>query len=1169
MVRCVCRIRVRLFRALMLVCAVVAQVHGAPIGRVPVFRHYTTEDGLSNNDVSEVVLQDRRGFLWFGSAAGVNRFDGYEFVVYPADDRDGNSLIDPLVQGMAEDAQGDIWVVTTLGVHRIDYTTGILHRVVYFEDCSIIPPGGRGNACAIGPDGATVWLGVGAGLYVLEPGMPLKKFSGSARGAAEIDTGEIGYILTGSRGSVWFNTGTAAIYEYDVADDRLTRWGLPVRVKEQQGFKHALEDTARGRIYFSTARGIECYDRATDSFTYHHFSANGRDSVGAEQAALDEDGLLWVATGQGLLHYDPDSGEYRAFHADPADNTSLSTSLTGGVFIDRSHVLWVTGGSSGLNCAYLRRKPFTWYHQRVDSSVTLGTASMWGMATDSSGRIWMGVWSKGVCTLEHQSGEPDKLRHLLYGYWDPPRGISGGLISTIETRQNGTVWVGAADGAISVYDPDRDTFSHIRPDHRAPESRLAKWSVWSILETRARRVWIGEQKVVELYDPATGAIVATHHSDPHPDSLSDGTVRCSLEEPDGTLWFGTTACLMKHEPESGRFTTYRHDRSDTTSLSNSAVTSLARDSKGRLWIGTEGGGLCRFVRETETFLRYDERDGLPDNVVVSIEEDAKGRLWLGTYKGIVRFDPETGTCRTYNGSDGLACTQFEMNSSTRGRDGRLYFGGVRGVTAFYPDSIRDDPYQPPVAITRLRVINEEVLPGDTVNGRIVLDTAITALDRLVLRHGDMMFSLEFAALQYAYPRRLRYTYQLEGFDRKPVHTGAGRRHATYTNLPAGTYTFRVKAANADGIWSHHEAVLGIRVLPPWWASWWFRILVALCTVAGSAGGYVWRTQSIRRRNRELEAEVARRTSSLVALADEITRSAEGLSTVSDGLTVDAGRTADRAQSMRDRAANGVTSIHQLEKSLRVLREAAVETDAAVQTIAESVKEMGATIGQVTVNCQRETNIVERARTMAATAKDHVESLQELVVRIGDIVGLIDDIAEQTNLLSLNAGIQAQKAGAAGRGFGVVASAIKELAAQTSDATQGINEQIATVRSAVADSAAEIVAIAETVGQIRTALQSILESVDRQSKATLRISGSVSSTTGAAGRMKELSEEGEQAIGNLTADMGVVDRAADDTLSSVNSTRSGIERMRAAVEALRELTAQVQGESAECGDRNST
>ncbi|MBD3241588.1 MAG: hypothetical protein GF331_13445 [Chitinivibrionales bacterium] len=1147
---------------LLLAGLVAGRAHADGIGRPLVFRNYDTDDGLSHNDVKSPIMQDRRGFLWFGSADGLNRFDGYEFVVYGSDIRDSSSLIDPVVLAVDEDKNGDIWVVTQLGLHRIDHLTGLLHRMAYLGDQTPLPRGKQAGSGAVGPDGLSMWVGTEFGAYVKRPGNPLALFAGSLHGAPELDTLGISHVLADSRGSLWLSTKTPWIYEWNPAANRLTRRRLSVQSGEYRGVGHALEDTVRGSIWFSTSNGLECYSRATGRFTYYHFSRAGADSGECTQTALDEDGMLWVAAGDWLVHFDPESGERHIYTADPGTEGALSSPMVDGVFVDRSHVLWVSGGSRGIDCAYLRQKPFEWYRQKIDSSLTLGQVGVWSLQTDTRGRIWMGTWGSGVCALEHRPGHPDRFLRLPFGFWNPPRGVSGSLASDVEPAPNGLVYIATANGALTIYSERDSSYRHMRPDGRGPVNGIEAWCVWDMLVTREGPVWVGQEQVLQLYDPASHEMVATHLSASHPDSFPHATVYCSVEEPDGTLWFGTTTGLVRRDPGWNHFKTYRHDRADTTSIASSSIKSLLYDSRGQLWVGTEGGGLCRFVREAEQFVCYAESDGLPDDVIMSMEEDARGRFWLGTYSGLVRFDPLTGRSRVYDKSDGLQSTQFHVSSSTRGRDGRLYFGSTKGMVAFYPDSISDDPFEPPVVVTGLRVMNEPVAPGDTINGRVLLDTAITALDELVLRHDDLVFTLEFAALQYAYPERLRYRYQMEGFDRDMLRSSAQRRHATYTSLPPGTYTFRVKATNADGVWSRHEAALRVRVLPPWWATWWFRALVALCAVVTVGGGYVWRITGMRRRTRELEEEVERRTSSLLTLAKEISHSAEGLTMVSEGLTLDAGQTADRAQSMRERAANGVTSIHQLEESLRILRKAAGETDAAVQTIAQAVKEMGATIGQVTVNCQRETNIVERAEKTASSARSHVESLQDLVLRIGDIVGLIDDIAEQTNLLSLNASIQAQKAGAAGKGFGVVATAIKNLATQTSDATRSINDQITAVRSAVSESAGEIVAVAETVGEIRTALESILTSVDRQSQATYRISGSVSSTTGVAGRMKELSEEGEQAIGNLTADIGVVDQAAEDTLSSVENTRTGIERMREAVQSLRELTARIENDGSD-------
>ncbi|MBV8831177.1 MAG: hypothetical protein JO108_18340 [Acidobacteriaceae bacterium] len=319
------------------------------------------------------------------------------------------------------------------------------------------------------------------------------------------------------------------------------------------------------------------------------------------------------------------------------------------------------------------------------------------------------------------------------------------------------------------------------------------------------------------------------------------------------LWAGGDG-LTRFDPRTAQATTYHHNPDDPHSLSNEKVNAIWEDRGGRLWIGTENG-LDLLDRDRGTAVVFTTKEGLPNNVIKSILEDRGGGLWLGTHKGLSRFDPEKRTFRNYSESDGLASNLlglYAAEGSCQTPSGEMVFSSSNGLTAFYPDQVFENSYVPPVRLTNFLLFNRPVRQSRDSP----ISNSIWATDSLTLTHSQSIFTLEFAALSYMAPEMNRYRYRLDGLETQWNEVDSGRRTATYTNLPAGKYTFRVQASNNDGIWNSKGINLAITVLPPWWATWWFRSSLSLMIAAMVVAAYRFR---VSRLNQRFEDRLAERT----------------------------------------------------------------------------------------------------------------------------------------------------------------------------------------------------------------------------------------------------------------------------------------------------------------------
>jgi serine phosphatase RsbU (regulator of sigma subunit) len=320
------------------------------------------------------------------------------------------------------------------------------------------------------------------------------------------------------------------------------------------------------------------------------------------------------------------------------------------------------------------------------------------------------------------------------------------------------------------------------------------------------------------------------------------------EDGSGVFWIGTWGGgLNKFDPKEEEFIHYQNDVDDPHSLSNNSIGPIYEDRSGVLWIGTNGGGLNKFDREKETFTHYRKKDGLPNDIIYGILEDNQGNLWLSTNKGLSKFNPRTQIFNNYDVEDGLQSNEFNGMAYHKNRSGEMFFGGLKGFNAFYPDSVKDNPFIPPIVITDLQIFNEPV----GIKDDSPLRKHITETEEIMLSYKDNVFSFEFAALNFTNPKKNQYKYLMEGFDEDWISSGT-RRFVTYTNLDPGEYVFRVKGSNNDGLWNEEGASVKIIITPPFWETWWFRALSAMLVIGLAFTGYYRRLKNVRMKT-ELQA----------------------------------------------------------------------------------------------------------------------------------------------------------------------------------------------------------------------------------------------------------------------------------------------------------------------------
>jgi signal transduction histidine kinase/ligand-binding sensor domain-containing protein/CheY-like chemotaxis protein len=832
----------------------------------PKFTHITIEQGLSDQRV-HAILQDSAGFMWFGTVNGLNRYDGYNIEEFRHDPTDPHSLTGNWIDDLYEDSSGTIWVATRSGLNAFDRRTELFTRYLHDPE----DPHSLSSNVVItvheDPSGV-MWIGTlgglnrfdrTAGTFTAFRHDPSDPESLSNDLVLEIHEDRAGVMWIGTHGGGLNRfdraTGAFTTYRHDPADPGSLSHNTVWDIHEDRS----------GTLWVATdGGGLNRYDRATDTFTAYRHDPDDPLSIGYDQLdSIFEDagGALWIGTfGGGLSVLDSDRETFTTFRSDPGNPASLSNNGIADISVDRAGLIWIGTQGGGVDIYSPQRQAFAIYRHDPEVANSLASDKIWTVYEDQDGVLWIGTMDRGLDRFDRQSGQ---VSHYPPDPENPQR-LGHPYVSAIEGDRTGALWVGSYGGGLYRLDSESGDFSAFRHDPADPQS-LSHDIIGDLHIDASGVLWVGTAGGLNRYDPASDTFTTFPLDPDNPQSSSQELVWVITEDPRGYFWIGTFGSGLYHlEPETGQVTHYRHDPDDPTSLSDNTIWSIHIDRSGVLWVGTAGGGLNRFDPDDGSFSHYREEDGLASDRIVAIVEDddadnpTAGNLWIATGKGLSKLDRDRKTFRTYSVSGGLPLAEFNRGGLKIRNGDELLLGSLGGMIAFAPETFRDDAYVPPVVFTDFLLANGSVKIG----ADSPLQQAIDQTDEIKLSYADQVISFEFAALSYHAPNQNRYRYRLEGFEEDWIEVDSSRRLVTYTNLDPGEYTFKVLGSNSDGVWNEEGTLIRITITPPWWGTWWFRAGILLSLAGLVVGGFMWQRQSARRRERQLEIQVAERTREL-------------------------------------------------------------------------------------------------------------------------------------------------------------------------------------------------------------------------------------------------------------------------------------------------------------------
>jgi ligand-binding sensor domain-containing protein/signal transduction histidine kinase len=809
------------------------------------FERLGLEQGLSQESVL-CVLQDRAGFIWIGTQAGLNRYDGYKVKVFRNDPLDRTSLVDNYVMASFEDSVGRLWFGTKGGLTRFDPERQSFER--YPAPATIL----QSNQVVLaitGDRAGGMWLGTADGLKHFDPATgQFREYRHSKDDPRSLSDDRVNDVALDPQGALWVATSDG-LNQLAPGAHSFTRYRVGIlSTDRKRNDVTALSMGPRGTLWIGTASGLESWRLGGAEPERHPLGLD--DGIGEARIRTlyhDSGDTLWVGTDtEGLKWRDPATGQFVAYARQLLDRHSLSDNQVSAVLVDRTGTLWAGTLFGGINRSDLASGGFDRINHNPDVVDGLPVDKVRTLAGDGAGKLWVGTTGGGLVHFDPQTKRGQVFRHDSSN----PGSLPDDLVTSL-VRDGKRLWIGSHTG-LSWVDAASGVF------HPVPLGGDANASFVQDLTLSADgTLWIVTRGGLHALAPDRRTLQTWRH-DPHDSkTLGENYGFTALAARDGALWIGTDNGLDRLDRATGAFTHYRNNPDDPASLPHSRVYDLYQTANGAIWAAT-AGGLARVETQTDASVRFRYfpiSSGVAPGPVGAMLEDARGMLWLSTTIGITRLDPATGRFKNYSARDGLIDGSYFVGSSWRARDGRMYFGGVNGMTAFLPAAIRDNPYPPTVVLTDFSVANR---PRAFDAG-----APSQPVPHVTLAPPDTVFSIEFAALHYADPTGNRYAYRLKGFDPGWVETDATRRFASYTNLDAGHYLFEVKAANKDGVWSDRPTTLALSVTPPLYRTWWVRTLVLVLLASIGLLAYHLRIRALLKQKARLEREVGARTGELV------------------------------------------------------------------------------------------------------------------------------------------------------------------------------------------------------------------------------------------------------------------------------------------------------------------
>ena len=789
---------IKLIRLLwLLVLLGVSQVSSAQLK----FKHLTINDGLSQNVVL-CMIQDREGYIWMGTEDGLNRYDGYEFRHYKHGEND-SSISNSFINSLVEDKNGNFWIATADGLNLFDKHNDRFTRIETISEQSRKLNRDFINSLLL--DGDNLWIGTIEGVkrYSISERKMFQISVNAKKQDINLDNRTQG-IFKDDKGFLWVGT-TGGLQRYQAITGKPMH--LPQSLSALENvYIRVIKRDFLGRLWFgSESNGIFVYDAKKDECISCNTENAILPGVMIRDIFFKSKDEAWIGTIQGLNVRSSQS--IKNYTYQPEDELGLNHNSIRCILRDKAGNIWLGTYSGGVNVYYTGGQKFQLITERSFTRAGLNHPVVSSILEDDQHNLWIGTEGGGLNLYDPSIG--------IYKTYkvDELKGIPNNIIKSIIRADDKHLWIGTYNG-LRLFNTETRTFT----DYPQVSDKInGSKQIYALFNTDSG-LWIGTNGGGLRFLNKESRLKVFFYNPKNPGSISSNNINAIVSDKKGNLWIATQKGLNYFVTKSLKSKVFYQDPKDKFSLSNNLVFSVFSDSKDRVWIGTDGGGLNIF--QDNKFYRITEEHGIGNNVIHAINEDNDGNIWISTNKGLSKialrgtgFSYKNIQISNYSVEDGLQSNQFGTGATIKTKNGALCFGGIKGITSFYPSEIKANPLKPDIVFTDILIRNSKL--NDSKEARKDEDVIVLTHD-----HGSITF--KFSALNFLVPQKNKYAYRLEGLsnDEDWHYVGADQRLATYTNLTAGTYYFRLKAANNDGLWNDKEKVVKIKVLPPFWKTWW-------------------------------------------------------------------------------------------------------------------------------------------------------------------------------------------------------------------------------------------------------------------------------------------------------------------------------------------------------------
>jgi signal transduction histidine kinase/ligand-binding sensor domain-containing protein/DNA-binding response OmpR family regulator len=799
------------------------------------FEHFTTNHGLTNDRVN-CVLKDSKGFIWIGTDFGLCRFDGYEFKTFRNSKSDTCSISNNSITALCEDNSNNLWIGTINGLNRYNIKTAKFTRYLHNPtNPKSIDQGGIN--CIFKDSDNKLWIGTTSlNLFNYETNTFSRTLLGkSINSITEDKQKQLWVIVANDTGIICFNRNNNSYVKWLAnnsqtnSDDNLSY--LKVYLSKE------------GLIILGKDNGLQIFDPAKNVFIRILRTQDG--ISGVRDITQDNNGVYWVGTTTGLLQYDLSNNTFTKVKNNPLDPSSINSHQIQSLYKDNTNIIWVGTLNEGLNVYNPELISFPNLIPDINNHPDRTNRSVKSIYQDTEGFYWIGT--------DYGLNKLDAGFRLITSYVHEslnPNSLNIGGVKSIIEKSKDELWIGNWGGGLQLFNKKSGRFTRLPGSLTESTDRhlLAGDCVMSMMHDTEGNLWIGliGKGIVDKYDAKTGEY--DHFS------LNSWYVHQMLYDTKRNLvWCATEDGFFSINPKTKEIKRHR-------GLSSDFTTSLLFTKSGTLWIGTTEG-LNHFDPDKNKFTVFGSNDGFESQYILALEMDNSENLWISTDRGITKFVPSVGKVFNYSSSYGVlinAAYSFKDNK------GMLFFGGTNGINAFNPGLIKQNKTPPHVLITGFKLFNNLIGPGDNS----VLTQTIETTETIKLNYNQNVFSFDFTALNYSHANRNQYAYKLEGFD-KDWHYIGHQRNANYNNVPPGKYIFSVKASNSDGVWNETGKSIRVIIVPPFWKTWWFKLLIGISLITSIVMWIQLRTNSLKWQKERLEKKVEERTLQLKQKQEQI------------------------------------------------------------------------------------------------------------------------------------------------------------------------------------------------------------------------------------------------------------------------------------------------------------